>query len=55
MILLIYVTHNNEFNSLKKFVLDMLKSGAIAQLGGGGGSAWVDSRKPSKSTGRSPV
>jgi hypothetical protein len=36
MILLIYVTHNNEFNSLKKFVLDMLKSGAIAQLGEGG-------------------
>jgi hypothetical protein len=36
MILPIYVTHNNEFNSLKKFVLDMRKSGAIAQLGGGG-------------------
>jgi hypothetical protein len=35
MILLIYVTHKNEINSLKYFVLDLLMSGAIAKLGGG--------------------
>jgi hypothetical protein len=35
MILHIYVTHNNERNSLKICVLDLLKRGANTLLGGG--------------------
>jgi hypothetical protein len=46
MILHIYVTHNNERNRLKICVLDLLKRGAVAQLGGGGvshdSSAWAE-------------
>ncbi len=36
MIFVIYVTHNDEINSLKEFFLDLLKSEGIMQLGGGG-------------------
>jgi hypothetical protein len=48
MILLLYVTHNNEINSLK-FVLDLLKSGALRNCEAGGvshdNSVWEESRK----------
>ncbi len=56
LVILIYVTYKH----LKYFVLDLLKSGAIAQLGGGGGmsrdsSVSAESRKPVKSTLSSPL
>jgi hypothetical protein len=64
MILLIYVTHNNEINSLMLFVLDLLKRGEIAHPGGGCGmpcdgimkhSAWAESRKPARPASSSPI
>jgi hypothetical protein len=33
LVILVYVTYKH----LKSFILDLLQSGAIAQLGGGGG------------------